>query len=63
MTNNTKSYRINRFAEVEGNNVSGWAVINMVTGLAQDTVYRTFPDARAAADHLKLHYGAIERGW
>jgi hypothetical protein len=35
----------------------------MVTGLAQETVYRTFTDARAAADHLKLHYGAIERGW
>jgi hypothetical protein len=58
-----KTYTINRFAEVEGNNASGWYVINMVTGLAQETVYRTFTDARAAADHLKLHYGAIERGW
>lgn len=58
-----KTYTINRFAEVEGNNASGWYVINMVTGLAQETVYRTFTDARAAADFLKIYYNAMERGW
>lgn len=56
-----KTYTINRFAEVEGD-ASGWYVINLVTGLPQVTVYRTFAEARTAADHLKLHYGAIERG-
>jgi len=58
----TKEYRINRFASVEGNNFDGWIVWNEVTGLRQDSTYRTYSDARAAADHLKLHYGAVERG-
>jgi hypothetical protein len=61
--NKIYTYRINRFAEVEGNYASGWTVINMVTGLAQETVYASFAHARDAANHLKLHYGAIERGW
>jgi hypothetical protein len=57
-----KTYTINRFAEVEGD-ASGWYVINMVTGIAQDTVYATFPEARAAADFLKIYYNAMERGY
>ena len=56
----TYTYRINRFAEVEGNNASGWVVINMVTGLAGETTYPTFAAARAAADHLKRHYRAFD---
>ena len=57
-----KSYRINRFAEVEGD-ASGWYVINMVTGIVQETVHATFPEARAAADFLKIYYNAMERGY
>jgi hypothetical protein len=57
-----KTYRINRFAEVEGSNAHGWAVINLVTGLEQETTYSTFAAAREAASFLNLHYGAIERG-
>lgn len=60
--NNIKTYRINRFAEVEGNAASGWVVINLVTGLAQETMYTNFIDARSAANHLSLHYAAIEMG-
>ena len=56
-----KTYTINRFAEVEGA-ASTWYVINMVTGLAQETVYRTYTEARAAADFLKTYYQAVERG-
>lgn len=58
-----KTYRINRFAEVEGNNTYGWYVINLVTGLAQDTVHPSFAAARDAANFLNLHYGAVERGY
>ena len=57
-----KTYRMNRFAEVEGD-ASGWYVINMVTGIAQDTVYATFPEARAAAEFVKIYYNAMERGY
>jgi len=57
-----KTYRMNRFAEVEGD-ASGWYVINMVTGIAQDTVYATFPEARAAAEFVKIYYRAMERGY
>ncbi len=57
-----KTYRINRFAEVEGNNAAGWSVINLVTGLAQETTFSSYPEARDAAQFLKLHYSAIERG-
>jgi hypothetical protein len=32
----------------------------MVTGLAQETIYPTYADAKAAAYHLLLHYGALE---
>jgi hypothetical protein len=53
---------MNRFAEVEGD-ASGWYVINMVTGIAQDTVYATFPEARAAAEFVKIYYRAMERGY
>jgi len=56
-----KTYTINRFAEVEGD-ASGWYVINLVTGLEQETTYSTFAAAREAASFLNLHYGAIERG-
>ena len=59
----TYSYRLNRFAEVEGNNALGWYVINMVTGLQQETIYPTYADAKAAAHVLLLHYGALERGY
>ena len=58
--NKTYSYRINTYAEVEGNNALGWRVINMVTGLWQETIYPTYADAKAAAYVLKLHYGAME---
>ncbi len=58
-----KTYRINRFAEVEGSNALGWAVINLVTGVAQGATYPTFAAAREAASFLNLHYGAIERGY
>jgi len=57
-----KSYRMNRFAEVEGD-ASGWYVINMVTGIAQDTVYASFPEAHAAAEFVKIYYNAMERGY
>jgi hypothetical protein len=57
-----KTYTINRFAEVEGD-ASGWYVINMVTGIAQETVHATFSEARAAADFLKIYYNAMERGY
>jgi len=53
---------MNRFAEVEGD-ASGWYVINMVTGIAQETVHATFSEARAAADFLKIYYNAMERGY
>lgn len=59
----TYTYRINRYAEVEGNYTSGWSVINLVTGLAQETVHDSFAAARDAAHFLKLHYGAMERGY
>lgn len=58
-----KTYRINRFAEVEGNSSIGWTVINLVTGLAQETAHPTFAAARDAANFLNLHYGAVERGY
>ena len=57
----TYSYRLNQYAEVEGNNAAGWRVLNFVTGLWQKTTYSTYADAKAAAYHLKLHYGAMER--
>ena len=58
-----KTYRINRFAEVEGGNAHGWTVINLVTGLEQGPIYSTFGAAKEAASFLNLHYGAIERGY
>lgn len=59
----TKTYRINRFAEVEGSATTGWVVINLLTGIAQETVHPTFQAARDAADFLYLYYGAMERGY
>lgn len=58
-----KTYRINRFAEIEGSAATGWVVINLVTGLAQDATHPTFAAARDAANFLNLHYGAVERGY
>jgi hypothetical protein len=57
----TKTYRYNRFAEVEGNNTTGWNVYNLVTGLSVGW-YPTFEAARDQAQFLYLYYGAIERG-
>ena len=58
----TKTYRINRFAEVEGNNADGWAVINLVTGLQSGTVYQTYDAACIAAHFFKTYYETVERG-
>ena len=62
MSNEIKTYRVNRFAEVEGNNASGWAVINLVTGLQSGPLWPTYTDAKQAASFFKLYYGALERG-
>lgn len=59
---NTHTYRVNRFAEVEGNNASGWAVINLVTGLQSGPLWPTYQDAKAAASFFHTYYTAIERG-
>lgn len=59
---NTHTYRVNRFAEVEGNNASGWAVINLVNGLQTGPLWLTYQDAQAAASFLDTYYTAIERG-
>lgn len=55
-----KTYRLNRYAEVEGSNASGWTVYNLVTGLAQGPVWPTFADARAAADFIRTFYSTLE---
>jgi hypothetical protein len=57
-----KTYRVNRFAEVEGNNASGWAVINLVTGLQSGPLWRTYLEAKQAASFFKLYYEAVEQG-
>lgn len=62
MKNDIKTYRINRFAEVEGNASIGWWVINLVTGIAQETRYPTFPAAKDAANFVRTYYTAVERG-
>lgn len=61
----TKTYRVNRFAEIEGNNADGWRVYNIVTGIAQQTVYPTYAEAKDAAQFVGTHYRGIERqaGW
>lgn len=56
----TYSYRVNTYAFVEGNNASGWTVINMVTGLQSGPVYQTYDAACIAAHFFKLYYGALE---
>jgi hypothetical protein len=61
--NNIKTYRINRFAEVEGNNATGWYVINLVLGVEEGPTHPTFAAAREAANFLNLHYSAMERGY
>lgn len=60
--NKTYTYRINRFAEVEGNNASGWAVINLVTGLQSGPLWPTWADAASAATFFHTYYTALERG-
>jgi hypothetical protein len=60
-----RTYRVNRFAEIEGNNVQGWRVLNFVTGIFQPTVYATFDEAKSAAQFVGTYYRGIERkaGW
>lgn len=58
----TREYRITRFSSIEGNNRSGWTVWNEVTGLAQDTLYPTYEDAKAAALFVGEYYATVERG-
>lgn len=58
--NKTYSYRINTYAEVEGNNASGWRVYNLVTGLQDGPVYRTFQEARDSARFKGSYYSALE---
>ena len=62
MTTMTREYRITRFSSIEGNNRDGWTVWNEVTGLAQDTQYRTYGDAKAAAMFVGEYYKAVEKG-
>jgi len=62
MTTTIRSYRITRFSEIEGNNRDGWTVFNLVTGLAQETQYRTYNDAKAAALFVGEYYKAVEQG-
>lgn len=61
----TKSYRVSRFAEIEGNNVEGWFVYNIVTGIYNPATYLTYDDAKEAAQFVGTHYRSIERkaGW
>lgn len=61
-TTTIRTYRINRFAEIEGNNAQGWRVLNFVTGIFQPTVYATYEEAKGAAQFVGTHYTAIERG-
>lgn len=58
----TYTYRVNRFAEVEGSSRQGWAVINLVTGLQSGPVWPTYEDAKAAASFFHNYYTALERG-
>ena len=62
MTNETKTYRMNRFAEVEGNNATGWAVINLVTGMQSGPLWRTYKEAKQAASFFHHYYTALEKG-
>lgn len=65
MTATIRTYRITRFSEIEGNNQQGWQVCNLVTGIMQETIYRTYDQAKEAALFVGTHYKAIERraGW
>ena len=56
----TREYRITRFSTIEGSNSTGWTVWNEVTGLAQDTRYLTYDDAKAAALFVGTYYRAVE---
>jgi hypothetical protein len=60
-----KTYRVSRFAEIEGSNAQGWRVYNLVTGQFQGPTLATYTEAREAALHVGRHYTAIERkaGW
>lgn len=62
MQTTTREYRITRFSSIEGSNATGWTVWNEVTGLAQDTRYATYGDAKAAALFVGEYYKTVERG-
>ena len=59
-TQTIRTYTINRFAEIEGNNAQGWRVCNLVTGLMQETVYPTYAEAKGAAQFVGTYYRALE---
>lgn len=63
MPTKTREYRITRFSSIEGSNRNGWQVWNEVTGLRQDTVYRTYEEAKAAAQFVGEYYKTVELGY
>lgn len=60
-----REYRITRFSSIEGNNAQGWRVYNDVTGIKQGPVFRTYAEAKEAAQFVGTYYRGIERkaGW
>jgi len=55
-----RNYPVTRFSEIEGNNTQGWRVVNLVTGIQQDTVYPTYEEAKEAALFVGTYYRSIE---
>lgn len=56
-----KTYRVNRFARVEGNNSIGWAVINIVTGFQAGPRWPSFKEAKEVAAFLYTFYTTREQ--
>lgn len=57
---NEREYRVTRFSSIVGYG-SQWRVLNEVTGLVGDVVYRSYKAATAGAIEVGNHYHSIER--
>ena len=57
-----REYRITRFSSIVGYG-SQWRVINEVTGLEGEVVYRSYADAKQGAVEVGDHYRTIERNF
>lgn len=59
---NEREYRVTRFSSIVGYG-SKWRVINEVTGLEGEIVYRSYHDAKQGAVEVADHYRTIERNF